>query len=107
MATWPNDDDGDLLRKLENDGLDFSVAHQVDFQIDFERWPPASQAIQFLEKLYGQCTVVEPDEDSDGYVEVAKNMLVTYEGIIAVKEQITALLKPFGGVCDWWDVDSM
>lgn len=106
VRSWPNDDDGDLLRELEGEGFDFEAVHEVDFQINFERWPPSPQALQFLEKLYGTCAIVEPDEESDGYVEITKKMVLTYEGIVSMKEQITTLLKPFAGYCDWWDVRS-
>ncbi|WP_243372503.1 ribonuclease E inhibitor RraB [Geotalea sp. SG265] len=106
MGTWPNDDDGDLLRELEKDGFNFDAVHQVDFQINFERWPPPPQALQFLEKLYGPCAIVEPDEESDGYVEITKRMVLTYEGVVSAKEEITMLLKPFTGYCDWWDLRS-
>lgn len=106
MRSWPNDADGDVLRALEEEGFDFDAVHQVDFQINFERWPPPPQALQFLEKLYGTCAIVEPDEESDGYVEITKRMMVTYEGVISVQEQITTLLKPFTGSCDWWEVRS-
>ena len=31
---WPNDADGDVLRRMKESGFDFSKIHSIDFNID-------------------------------------------------------------------------
>ena len=50
---WPNDTDGDVLRRLEQDGFDFTRTHEIDFIVDFDSWPPPKKAISLLSEKYG------------------------------------------------------
>ncbi len=66
---WPDDADGGVFRRLVEHGFDFSKPHSVDYNVDFESWPPVQVAIELLESLYGPVTLYDPDEHGDGYIQ--------------------------------------
>ncbi len=73
--SWPNDADGDVLRRLESDGFDFTKEHSIDFNIDFNVWPLSDDTIRAIENKFPGCEFIDPDEedikngDVTGYVQ--------------------------------------
>jgi hypothetical protein len=55
---WPNDADGDVFRKLARRGFDFSRSYAVDYNVDFERWPPHPDAVVILRRMYGDVALL-------------------------------------------------
>ncbi|WP_055853953.1 MULTISPECIES: ribonuclease E inhibitor RraB [Xanthomonas] len=102
--SWPDDADGDVFRRLEADGFDFSKPYAVDYNVDFESWPPAPLALEVLRSQYGGIEVIEPDEDGDGYVLFQVIGPVTYAGVISVQRRTSSTMQPFGGICESWGV---
>ena len=102
--TWPNDADGDVLRKLEEGGFDFSRAHKIDFNVDFRSWPPAELAIKLLRKEFGVIEIFEPSDDFNGYISFQVVERVTYEGVTSMQRRLTREMQPYGGVCESWGV---
>jgi hypothetical protein len=98
---WPATVDGDVFRRLQSHGFDFTEPHNIDFQIDFAVWPPLDEAVAALECDY---TVerYEPETDSRGFLQVTIFALLTYDFVIGVQENLTRKLSPFGGVCECW-----
>tara|TARA_R110001583_G_scaffold66418_1_gene190920 strand:- start:182 stop:499 length:318 start_codon:yes stop_codon:yes gene_type:complete len=101
---FPNDVDGDVLRRLEESGFDFSKTWEIDFNVDFNSWPPAQEALNILEKEYGAIEVFEPEEESDGYVLFNITSIVTYDLIMDTQRKASSLASTFGGVCESWGV---
>ncbi len=102
--TWPNDADGDVFRRLERDGFDFSKPHTVDYYVDFDAWPPHRSAIEILRATYGNIEVVVSEENGDGYVLFKIVGLVTYEDVLSVQRSVSLAMRPYGGVCESWGV---
>ncbi|MBK8212191.1 MAG: ribonuclease E inhibitor RraB [Myxococcales bacterium] len=103
-ALWPNDADGDVFRRLVNAGFDFSRDWSVDYNVDFEVWPPAAAALELLRSRYGHIDLYPPDEHGTGYVQFQIVGPVTYEGVTSTQRQVGAAMRPFGGVCESWGV---
>jgi hypothetical protein len=101
---FPDDVDGDVLRRLEKAGLDFSRPQTVDFNIDFNCWPPATEALNILRAKYGSIEVVEPEENYSGYVLIQAQALVNYPFVAGTQKETTTLMSKFGGVCESWGV---
>ena len=102
--SWPNDADGDVFRRLEAHGFDFGKPHTVDYNVDFDHWPPDSEALEVLRRQYGSVEVYEPDGDYSGYVQFRVCGPVTYESVTDVQRRTTAAMQPHGGVCESWGV---
>ena len=101
---WPNDADGDVLRRMQKSGFDFSKPCLIDFDVDFKEWPPNEAALRILEREYPSTMVYESTEENKGYIEFQMFELLSYELVIRTQEYVTKLMKPFGGVCESWGV---
>jgi uncharacterized protein YciU (UPF0263 family) len=101
---WPNDADGDALRRLEENGFNFDKPYNVDFQIEFQEWPPSKIALDCLKEHYSNIELIEPDDDFEGYVEIKIEAHLTYDFVISVQEKISEMLKDCGGKCEAWGV---
>ena len=67
---FPNDVDGDVLRRLKESGFNFEKETVVDFNIDFNHWPLSSNEKEAIGKLYPNCEFYDPD-DCSGIVNLA------------------------------------
>jgi hypothetical protein len=101
---WPNDADGDVLRRLEAGGFDFSRNYPVDFFVDFPSWPPPADALSALKAAFPDLKVVEPDGATAGYVAFDVLAPVTYDLVTRVQAQASALVAAHGGSCESWGV---
>ena len=107
---WPNDVDGDVFRRLEEHNFDFTKEYEIDFNIDFDYWPPTEEAIVEIKKYYPQTKVYPPDQEDFkngndiGYLQFQVTAKVTYDLVMKIQEEITALMKKHGGWCESWGV---
>ena len=104
IADWPDDDDGDVLRNLAAASFDFAKPRSVDYNVDFESWPPPKEALDILRSMYGELGLYPSDEHGDGYVQFQIVDLVSYEGVTSVQRRTSAAMQPFGGICESWGV---
>lgn len=104
VADWPGDADGGVFRRLAVAGFDFSQDWSVDYNVDFESWPPTEAALDLLRSTYGNLSLYPPDEHGAGYVQFQVIGPVTYEGVTSVQLRASAAMLPFGGVCESWGV---
>ena len=103
-SNWPKDADGDVFRRLEASGFNFELAHNIDFNIDFETWPPSPDFINTLQNQYPNVEMFEPDNSGSGYVLFVIKSKLTYELVMFIQHSVTELAAPYGGVCESWGV---
>ena len=101
---WPNDADGDVLRRMKASGFDFEVKTDIDFNVDFDDWPPAPELIELLGNQFAIVKMYEPDEHGSGYIRIVLNAVVTYDLVIFIQSSVSELAAPFDGVCQSWGV---
>lgn len=102
---WPKTKDGDLLRRLYRDGINLSSPQKLEFNVDFNHWPPAMEILELLETKYGNVKLHEPgnyDELQEGYVSIRTQSIVSYEFITQTQREISEDVSNFGGYCDSW-----
>ena len=104
MKNWPNDVDGDVLRNMEERGFDFSKPASIDFNVDFETWPPAKRAVNVLARQYPDLEIHEPEGEFAGEITFQVSDRVTYELVMRIQREVTKLMVPFGGRCESWGV---
>ena len=104
LATWPDDADGDVMRRLETGGFDFSRKYDIDFNIEFKQWPPHPNAMAWLKARYDHVVAHEPDEASGGYVQLIVHSKLTYPFILETQSEATSGVQKYGGVCEFWGV---
>lgn len=101
-SAWPDDVDGDVFRRMQLSGFDFETPTDIEFNVDFDTWPPADE---FVDRLRAQFTKVEifpPASDGDGYVQFVVHAPLTYELVMFIQSSISELASAFGGVCESW-----
>ena len=103
-ADWPDDADGGVFRNLAAAGFDFSKSWAVDYNVDFESWPPPDAALELLRTMHGEFGIYPPERGDLGYVQFQVVGPVTYEGVTSVQRRTSAAMQPFGGVCESWGV---
>jgi hypothetical protein len=67
-ADWRDDANGGVFRSLAADNFDFCRPYPVDYNVDFESWPPVARALDWLEASYGRLGLYPPDENGLGYI---------------------------------------
>ncbi len=108
--TWPNNADGDVFRRLTAHHFDFAKEYDVDFDVDFETWPPPAEAVELLESNYPNLKLIEPDAEdlakgeTHGYVNFEIRSRVTYEFVISIQCEVSKLMEAYGGCCECWGV---
>lgn len=101
---WPNDADGDVLRRMFESGFDFGSKCLIEFNVDFDYWPPSDAAFKVLSEKYGEINVFEPEAEYDGYYQFQIYSKVTYELVLRTQREASSLMQPFSGVCESWGV---
>jgi hypothetical protein len=101
---WPNDADGDVLRRMKESDFDFSKVQLIDFNVDLKSWPPKQELVDVLIKQYGDIKGYPPSDDFNGYLQFQVKDKVTYELVMRVQEEVTNLTAAYGGICESWGV---
>ena len=101
-SSYPNDADGDALRKVAENGADMSRSMVIDFSVEVPDERTARRVAEVV-AAHGFDPSISEDDDSDSWsVYCSKSMLATYEGVVAVQVELSELLSPHGGICDGW-----
>jgi len=85
-TNWPSDADGDVMRRLASSGFDFAKTYDIDFNVDFEEWPPAKPALSWMSDHFTSVVIHDPEDGSRGYVRLVVRGKVTYELVTAVQQ---------------------
>lgn len=101
---WPDDADGDALRHVASLGVDLDAVQAIDFNIDFDQWPPSAAFLAELRLHHAEVRVVGPTAETDGYVVVVIEDQLGYEVVTSIQASVTRLAAPFGGRCESWSV---
>src|SRR3982751_2604780 len=100
---FPNDADGDALQRVADDGSDMSKPMFIDFQIAVPDEAAANGLAEVAYNLGFRVSIYESPECSLPWTcECSVRMLATYEGVLAVQDQLAELSKGFGGHPDGW-----
>jgi hypothetical protein len=103
-SDWPEDADGDVFHRLREHGFDFTQHYAVDYNVDFDAWPPSADAVAWLEREFGQVGLYPPGEDLGGYAEFQVVGPLTYDGVTSIQRRVSAAMERFGGICESWGV---
>ena len=106
---FPDDENGDVLRRMAASGFDFGPPHDVDFYAVFPARADAMLvARQLIEAdaremaLAGVSTNGAPEGGTE--LKVVRNMLVTHEGVTAFERRLGDLCAAYSGRLDGWGV---
>jgi|SRR5450631_1438494 len=100
----PNDDNGDVLRRLEEQGDDLTKARSIDFSVVFsaenaaERFAEQFHAKGFTASVYFS----EERKEFPWNVNVVKYMVPSHQEIGEFETFLQELADPLGGHNDGW-----
>lgn len=100
---WPDDADGDVLRRMKSSGFDFDQPCSIDFNVDFETSPPPRAATKILEQKYPS-TKIYSSIDGGDYAQFQIHGRLTYDLVVSVQREISHQMAEFGGICESWGV---
>ena len=99
---YPNDSDGDALRRLVAIGSDMSKPVDIDFQIAAPDEATAKRVADEAAKLGYRISIRESMPCCAWTCECTRTMLAEYDAIIAVQAELDAIARPLGGYADGW-----
>jgi regulator of RNase E activity RraB len=103
VIDFPNDADGDALRRVVRDGSDMTKPMFIDFQVALPHEDAANDLATAARKLGYRVKVYDSAECRLPWTcECSTRMLATYDGVVAVQGELAALSAPLGGFPDGW-----
>jgi Regulator of ribonuclease activity B len=101
---FPNDADGDALRSLYKEGVNFKKPQSVEFFVAVPNKATGEKLSQKL-KEEGFNTFIEQDDETDEWACCcSKKMLLNYNELINIQNKLDNISKPLGGHSDGWGV---
>ncbi|WP_068545839.1 ribonuclease E inhibitor RraB [Thalassotalea crassostreae] len=104
--TFPNDENGSVLREMEDAGIDLSKPLLVEFFQLFEQEDNAKAMAEYMQTEESGFTVnFHPDKTPNVWdVDCTVEMLPSYDNIVAMEEKFEKLARKFDGYNDGWGI---
>jgi len=101
---FPDDENGDVLRRLQRDGDDLTQARSIDFTVVFQNEEAAERFAEHFRRLGCEVSCEEthsvPELPWD--VVIARELVPSYAGITAFENELQEVASTFGGRNDGW-----
>jgi hypothetical protein len=102
LRIYPDNADGDALQRVADHGSDMSRPMSIDFCVAVTD-ESAGKAVAEVATARGYITKVIKDHDGTSWTcYCTKEMVATYNSVIATQAELDELSKPFGGYSDGW-----
>jgi hypothetical protein len=99
---FPDDADGDALRRMAEDGNELTRPMQIDFTISVPSLAAGHAVAQAAQEI-GYRTSVERDEETETWTcYCSRHMVASYDAVILAQEELSLVSALHGGHCDGW-----
>ena len=104
LESFPDDENGDVLRRLQASGDDLSKPRDIDFSVIFPDEPSARRFAQLFDGGSVNVKVEKSDADADRPwdVTVTPHMIPSHAGITQFEIELERVASQFGGLNDGW-----
>ncbi|MBU3848328.1 MAG: ribonuclease E inhibitor RraB [Candidatus Acinetobacter avistercoris] len=101
---YPDDDNGNVLWQMHQDGDDLTEAHEIEYSIAFKTQELAEKCALFLlqEEQKISLFVDEENEVHEWIVTIYVYMEPEYSDIVDLEEWFTKIAEQHGGEYDGW-----
>lgn len=100
MKTLPNDDTGNALKCIEENGSDLTKPLTMDFFIAVSSKSNGDKVANEVKNL-GYQTSVEFDEETDSWTcYCTKTMIPTYPSVVASEQELDMIAQKYSGYID-------
>ena len=101
-AAYPQDDNGDALRRLAEAGSDMSLPMWIDFMIAIPSGSVGNEIGAEAERLGYAFSVEQDPESKEWTCYCRREMIATYPAIVAAQSELEALARRHNGYIDGW-----
>ena len=104
LELFPNDDNGDVLWQMAQDGDDLTEAHEIEYSIAFTDKAKAEQCALFLlhEEQKISLFIDEESDNQEWIITIYVYMEPEYSDIVDLEEWFTKIANEHGGEYDGW-----
>ena len=104
FAMLPDDENGDVLRAMLEDGDDLTIPREIDFLLVFAD-EAAARAFADAANQLPDLIVSIPGMDDEGIWQVvtSRHMAPKHADITKLENELTVLAESFGGYPDGWE----
>lgn len=99
---FPKDADGQVLKRLYKDGVNFKEQQNVDFFVAVPDEETGKKILAILSNEGFGCELIQDDESKEWTCSCNISMFLKYESIIEIQQILDELCKPYGGYSDGW-----
>ena len=102
---YPQDADGDALRRLQADGSDMSRPMNIDFAVAVPDEAAGHAVAEGAQALGYKAEVVHDpgDDDRESWTcYCTRRMVPTHHGVLDAQQQLDEVGRRFGGYADGW-----
>ena len=102
-SEFPLDETGDVLRNLQEHGVDFSKEHEVDFILAFDDTHMAERCAQVIRRLERYRVQLQQNQRTGSVDLIAsRSMRLDYQEITDAERELADLARTYGGSPDGW-----
>ena len=102
LLTFPADENGDVLRRMQAAGDNLSVARDIDFSFVFAIQTEAQQFVSEVGSPEYQADSSAYPERQMWQAQVTHRMVPTHRGITELEAKLSAMAAKYGGKADGW-----
>ena len=99
---FPDDDNGNVLWQMHNDGDDLTAAHEIEYSIASQQEEQADQCAVYLLKEEQKISLFEDEETGEWIITIYVYMEPEYADIVDLEEWFSKIAGHFGGEYDGW-----
>ena len=101
---FPDDDNGNVLWQMAEDGDDLTELHEIEFSISFQDQKNAEQCALYLLYQEQKVSLFQDDsvEPNEWVITIFVNMEPEYSDIVDLEQWFTKIAEQFGGEYDGW-----
>ncbi|MDE4085369.1 ribonuclease E inhibitor RraB [Planococcus maritimus] len=102
MTAFPKDEDGQVLKMLYKQGVNFKEPQDLDFMVAVPDKKNGEAILKTLRSSGFTCELEQDEETEEWTCYCSITMLLNYEEIIEVQRRLDELSKPYDGYADGW-----
>ena len=99
---FPDDDNGNVLWQMAEDGDDLTVAHEIEYPIAFKNQETAEKCALFLLNEEQKISLFQDEETDEWFITIYVYMEPDYSDIVDLEEWFTKIGIEYNGEYDGW-----
>ena len=99
---FPDDDNGNVLWQMSEDGDDLTEAHEIEYSLAFQTQEYAETCALFLLREEQKITLFHDEDTNEWFITIYVYMEPEYADIVDLEDWFTKIATQFQGEYDGW-----